>query len=103
MLAGVWQLAHSESSGWACPPCAKPLKLVVEVDPLNASATVTPIPVAKSMPSWHAPQASRLGTFFQLSPCAVCAVDVADPSWHVVQFLRSCGYNTLLYRTLEKL
>ena len=35
---------------------------------LNA-ALVTPWPVAKLMPSWQAPQARRLGTFLQLSPC----------------------------------
>ena len=41
------------------------------VRPLAASAMVTPMPVAKLMPSWHAPQASAAGPFFQLSPCAV--------------------------------
>ena len=39
-----------------------------------AAALVTPWPVAKLMPSWQAPQASRLGTFIQLSPSLVLAV-----------------------------
>src|SRR4029450_6349178 len=91
IFAGVWHVVQVESSGSAPPPCARPLKLVVSVNPSSASAMVTPAPVAKLMPSWHPPQASRLGTFFQLSPCAVGAVDVAEPSWHLVQFRKSCG------------
>src|SRR5262252_5119960 len=88
-----WHCAHNESSGCAWPPCAKPPKLVVLVRPFCASAMVTPMPVAKLMPSWQAPQANRLGLLFQLLPCAVCAVDVDEPSWHLVQLRRSWGYS----------
>ncbi len=61
MLPGVWQVTHCESSVADLPPWAKPSKLVVEVRPLAASAMVTPMPVAKLMPSWQPPQATRLG------------------------------------------
>ena len=99
ILPAVWQVEHSESSACDLPPWAKPPKLVVAFSPLAASAMVTPMPVAKLMPSWQAPQARRLGTFFQLSPCAVLAVEVLEPSWHLVQLRRSCGNATSLYGT----
>src|SRR5512134_1402954 len=96
MLPAVWHVVHSESSACDLPPWAKPSKLVVDVNPFAASAVVTPMPVAKLMPSWHPPHATRLGAFFQLSPCLVFAVDVSEPSWHLVQLRRSCGNRTSL-------
>ena len=87
IAAGLWHSAHSESSVWIPPTWPNGL----EVRPLAASAMVTPLPVAKLMPSWQPPQAMRFGTFIQLSPCAVFAVEVAEPSWHLVQLRRSCG------------
>src|SRR5262245_4467377 len=85
-LSAVWHWVHVESSACAPPPCARPLPWAVRLNRVvsvilsSASAMVTPVPVAKLMPSWQAPQARRLGTFFQLSPCAVLAVEVAEPS-----------------------
>src|SRR5438045_5543082 len=84
---GLWHSAHVESS--VCAPPTWPNWLVVS--PLAASAIVTHLPVSKLMPSWQPPQARRFGTFFQLSPCAVLAVEVSDPSWHFVQLRMSCG------------
>jgi len=76
-------------AGWAIP-----VPLMFEtVRPAALSFSVTPVPAAKLMPSWHAPHASALGTLRQLSPSFVLVVReiVLDPSWHDVQLRMSCG------------
>jgi hypothetical protein len=64
--------------------------MFVLVSPAALSRSVMPVPVAKLMPSWQAPQASMLGTFIQLSPSLLLVVReiVLEPSWHEVQFRR---------------
>ena len=68
--------------------------------PAALSASVMPVPVAKSMPSWQAPQATMLGLFIQLLPLAVTLATkglvLAVPVWHLVQFAGSCGKPKLL-------
>ena len=63
------------------------------VRPAALSVSVRPVPVAKLMPSWQAPQASAAGLVFQSSPSLVLVVrgDVLEPSWHEVQLRMSCG------------
>src|SRR5512140_2770576 len=104
MLVASWHSAHWASSALAPPTW--PVAVVPTGLPAATSASrlasVTPFPVAKSMPSWQAPQARRLGTFFQLSPSVVllALTDpsdlVAEPSWHLVQLRWSCGKPTRL-------
>jgi hypothetical protein len=78
MLFELWQSAHPPSLGWAPPACARPVPLMFDwVRPAALSCSVMPAPVAKLMPSWHAPQASVLGLAFQLSPSLVL-VERAD-------------------------
>src|SRR4051794_6679104 len=65
----LWHSAHCESSGCGPAGCARPEPLMFDcVRPAALSFTVKPVPVAKLMPSWHAPQASTLGLVFQWSP-----------------------------------
>src|SRR5512140_231064 len=71
--AGVWQMAQLASS--SCLPARCPDALP---RPAALSARVVPAPVVQSMPSWQAPQASRLGLVFQLSACAALVL-----SWHL--------------------
>ncbi len=69
--------------------------------PAALSASVMPVPVAKSMPSWQAPQATMLGLFIQLLPLAVTlavrALASAVPLWHLVQLAGDCGKPKPLY------
>src|SRR6185369_2374095 len=104
MLVASWHSAHWVSSALAPPTW--PVAVVPTALPAATSASllasVIPLPVAKSMPSWQAPQAMRLGNFFQLSPSAVLLAltepsdFVAEPSWHLVQLRCSCGKPTRL-------
>ena len=88
----LWHSAQFESSGCGPAGCAKPEPLMlVIVRPFAASASVTPVPVTKLIPSWQAPQASLLGTVFQLSPCGVASGLPAVPVWQLVQLRMSCG------------
>src|SRR6185436_10769662 len=47
--------------------------------------------LTKLMLSWHAPQARRLGTFFQLSAIGAGLLG-AGLRWHLAQLRMSCGY-----------
>ena len=90
----LWQSAQVESSGSGPAGCARPVPLMfVCVRPAALSFSVRPVAVAKSMPSWQAPQASAVGLVFQLSPSLVLVVreTVLEPSWHDVQLRMSCG------------
>ena len=90
----LWQSAHAESSGCGPAGCARPVPLMFDcVRPAALSFSVMPVPVAKLMPSWQAPQASAVGFVFQLSPSLVLVVreTVLEPSWHDVQLRMSCG------------
>ena len=90
MLVAEWQAEQSESLACGPPTWARPGDCV---SPAALSASVMPWPVAKLMPSWQAPQASRFGSCFQLSPSLVLVVRgyVLEPSWHDVQLRMSCG------------
>src|ERR1035437_1465904 len=74
------------------------LALAPPMWPVVAPDTVVPAPVAKLMPSWQAPHASMLGTFFQLSPLGVTTAVPAEavPVWHLVQLVGLCGNPTAL-------
>ena len=60
----LWHSAQAESSACGPAACATPEPLMLDwwSRPLPRHASVTPVPVAKLMPSWQAPQASALGT-----------------------------------------
>src|SRR5512147_880023 len=82
------QPASVALAGWALP--LKPVDGAMGAPlarAMAASFNVMPMPVSKLMPSWQAPQASRLGAVFQLSPCGVAVVCV----WQFWQLRVSCG------------
>ena len=68
VAASGWQAKHSESSA-----CARPTW------PPVSPPSVVPVPVAQLMPSWHAPQARRLG-----SENAWLALVASAGSWQTV-------------------
>ena len=87
-----WQPAFVQPASVELDGCALPLKPVEVVRPALASLSVTPRPLSKSIPSWQAPHASRLGAIFQLSPCGVTAAWAGVAAeWQFWQLRESCG------------